>query len=148
MTTPQHPLPTAQGNGQEHVNPAEPSEDTDRDEPVPVSVLVEEASEAGVTDWLADQISSQCVPHGRALDGSGGLLPALAAAARERIASRSASVQVVVTYDPTTEDITVDSEAGATLAMIRDICLGVAMTCGDLHSGVRLRRDGAALRRN
>jgi hypothetical protein len=80
MTTPQHSVPTAaQGNGQAHANPAEPSSNTYRDDPVPVSVLVNEAREAGVIDWLTDQISSQC---------------------------------------------------------------------GDLHSGVEVRRDGAVFRRN
>lgn len=145
MITPQHPLPTAQSN--RHSNPAKPSGDTYRHEPVPVSVLVDEAREAGVIDWLADQISSQCVPHGMALTGSGGLLPALAAAARERIPARSATVQVVVIYDPTTGRITVDSDARTTLAMIRDLCLQVAMTCGDLHSMPEVRRDGAVFRR-
>jgi len=146
MATTQHPLPAALGNG--HANPAEPSGDTYRHEPVPVSVLVDEAREAGVIDWLAGQISGQCVPHGMALAGSGGLLPALAAAAQERIPSQSVSVRVVVIYDPATGRITVDSDVRTTLATIRDMCLQVVMTCGDLHSRVEVRRDGTVFRRN
>ena len=41
-----------------------------------------------MVDWLADQIIEQCTPHGLPLDGDGGLLPALAAAAAERARSR------------------------------------------------------------
>jgi hypothetical protein len=148
MPAPQHPVPTGQENGQEHAKSAAASGATYRhDDPVPVSVLVNEASDAGVVDWLADQIRSQFMPHDWALDARGGLLPALAAAAHERIASRSASVQVIVTHDPTTGSMTVDSDARATLATIRDLCLEVAMVC-DLHSVVEVRRDGAVVRCN
>jgi hypothetical protein len=94
-----HPLPAGQENGQEHANAAAASGAACRHEdPVPVSVLVVEAREAGVVDWLADQI------------------------------------------------MTVDSDARTTLATIRDLCLGAAMACGDLHSGVEVRRDGAVFR--
>jgi hypothetical protein len=149
MTTTQHPLATGPENGQRLAKPAAASGATDcREDPVPVSVLVREATEAGVVDWLADQIMSQFVPHRTALDGRGGLLPALVAAAHERISSQSGSVQVIVTHDPTTGSITIESDARTSLATIRDLCLEAAWACGDLHSRVEVQRDGAAVRLN
>src|SRR5262250_2280269 len=77
------------------------------DDPVSVDVLVQEATQAGFIDWLAAQLREQDGPGGIALDGHGGLLPALAAAARERVRSGpSGPVSIVVTYDPVTQRIT------------------------------------------
>jgi len=109
MTTRQQPSATRTVDGHDHTEPAASAPD---DTPPPadtvsVSDLVEEATEKGVVDWLADQIVEQCTPHGLPLDGDGGLLPALAVAAYEQITSRpSGPVKIELTYDPATQNIT------------------------------------------
>jgi len=57
------------------------------DDPVSVDELVQEATQAGFIDWLAAQLREHCGPGAIPLDGNGGLLPALAAAAQQRIRS-------------------------------------------------------------
>jgi hypothetical protein len=114
---------------------------------VPVSVLVQEAREAGVVDWLADRIVEQCRPHGIPFDGDGGLLPALAAAAYERVASRpSGPVTIEVTYDPDRQRITANVAPGTTLATLGAACLALAFMAADLHPSVEIHRAGTAFR--
>ena len=117
------------------------------DDPVSVDVLVEEATQAGFIDWLAAQLREQCGPGGIALDGHGGLLPALAVAAQQRVRSGpTGPVRIVVTYDPVTQRTTADHEPGVSLAALRDACLGIAVVAGDLHPSVAVSHDGALFR--
>src|SRR5262249_20427380 len=121
--------PTAMGvvDGYEDADAAASAlDDTSRpDDPVPVSVLVGEAIEAGVVGWLADQVIKQCTPHGLPLDGDGGLLPALAVAATERARSRRPGpVTVELSYDPDRQRITANVEPGTSLATLGAACLG------------------------
>jgi hypothetical protein len=147
MTTTRHVVSTAQDNRQGHTDPAAADDTLAADDPVSVAVLVEEAREKGVVDWLADQIVGQCEAHGTRLDGEGGLLPALAAAAQERVRSRpSGPVKIVLTYDPATQQSTADCASGTTLATVRDACLGIALEAGDLHPAVQVHRDGVLFR--
>ena len=114
---------------------------------VSVSQLVDEAVEAGVVDWIAAQIAEQCRPHGVPLDGDGGLLPALAAAAYERVASGlSGPVTIEVTYDPVLQRITADVAPDTSLATLGAACLGLALTAADLHPVVEIRRAGTTFR--
>lgn len=140
MTTTQDPVPSAAHD--------EPN-GTCPDDPVPVTVLVQEARDAGFVDWLADQIIQQCQPHGMKLDGDDGLPGALATAARERVTSRSAEpVRIAVTYHPTEKRTTVScADPATTLATLRDVFLGLALTAGDLHPGVTIQRNRIPLRR-
>jgi len=138
---------TARDNHHGHTDPAAADDTLAADEPVSVAVLVEEAIENGVVDWLADQIERQCGAHGTRLDGDGGLLPALAAAAQQRVRSRpSGPVRIVLTYDPNTQQSTADYELGTTLAAVRDACLGIALEAGDLHPAVQVHRGGVLFR--
>jgi len=147
MTTTRHVVSTARDNRQGHTDPAAADDTLAADDPVSVAVLVEEAIENGVVDWLADQIVRQYGAHGTPLDGDGGLLPALAAAAHERVRSRpSGPVRIVLTYDPTTQQSTADYTPGTTLATVRDACLGIAIEAGDLHPTVQVHRDGVLFR--
>jgi hypothetical protein len=149
MTTRQQPTATGAVKGHNDTEPAGSAlGDMGRiDESVPVSVLVEQALDAGVVDWLAEQITEQCTPHGIPLDGDGGLLPALAAAAWERIASPpSRAVKIEITYDSDRQRITADLEPGTSLATLRDVGLGLAVTAADLHPFVAVRRGGTEFR--
>jgi hypothetical protein len=114
------------------------------DDPVSVDVLVQEATQAGFVDWLAAQLREQCGPGRIPFDGDGGLLPALAAAAQQRV--RSGPVRIVVTYDPVTQRTTADHEPGVTLATLRDACLGIAVVAGDLCPSIEVSHDGALFR--
>jgi hypothetical protein len=117
------------------------------DDRVSVEVLVQEATQAGFIDWLAAQLREQCGPDGIALEGHGGLLPALAAAARERVRFGPAGpVRIVVTYDPVTQRTTADHEPGVTLATLRDACLGIAVVAGELCPSVEVSHDGVLFR--
>ena len=148
MTTTRHVVSTAQEDRQGHIHPAAADDTLAADDPVSVAVLVAEAIENGVVDWLADQIVMQCGAHGTSLDGAGGLLPALAAAAQERVRSRpSGPVRIVLTYDPATQHSTADCAPGTALAIIRDACLGIALEAGDLHPVVQVHRAGVLFRR-
>jgi len=147
MTTTRQVVSTARNNRQRHTDPAIAAETFAADDPVSVAVLVEEAIENGVVDWLADQIVGQCGAHGTPLDGDGGLLPALAAAAQQRVRSRpSGPVRIVLTYDPNTQQSTADYTPGTTLATVRDACLGIAIEAGDLHPAVQIHRAGVLFR--
>jgi len=142
-----HVVSTAQDHRQGQTDPAAADDTLAADDSVSVAVLVEEAIENGVVDWLADQIVRQCGVHGTPLDGEGGLLPALAAAAQQRVRSRpSGPVRIVLTYDPTTQQSTADCTPGTTLATVRDACLGIALEAGDLHPAVEVYRDGVLFR--
>jgi hypothetical protein len=137
----------ARNTRQGHIDPAAADDMLAADDPVSVAVLVEEAIELGLVDWLADQIVGQCGTGGIQLDGDGGLLPALAVAARERVGSRpSGPVRIVLTYDPITQQITADYALGTTLATVRDACLGIALEAGDLHPAVQVHRAGVLFR--
>jgi hypothetical protein len=117
-------------------------------DPVSVSMLVEEAFEAGVVDWLADTISEQCEPHDLALHGEEGLLVALGQAARKRVRSRPCGpVTIEVTYDPDTQRITANVAAGTSVATLGAACLAVAFTAADLHPFAELVRGGSTVRR-
>ena len=147
MTTTRHVMSTARDNRDGHAEAAGADDTLAVDDPVSVAVLVAEAIENGVVDWLADQIVGQCGAHGTPLDGDGGLLPALAAAARDRVRSRPCGpVRIVLTYDPTTQRSTADYTSGTSLATVRDACLGIALEAGDLHPAVQVHRDGLLFR--
>jgi hypothetical protein len=147
MTTTRHVVSTARDNHQGRTDPAAADDTLAADDPASVAVLVEEAIENGVVDWLADQIVGQCGAHSIPLDGDGGLLPALAAAAQQRVRSRpSGPVRIVLTYDPTTQQSTADYAPGTTLATVRDACLGIALEAGDLHPAVKVHRAGVLFR--
>jgi len=146
MTTTEGAAST-QHNGQGAGGWAQATDAVGVDDPVSVDVLVKEAIQAGFIDWLAAQLREQCRPGGIALDGHGGLLPALAAAAQERVRSGPAGpVRIVVTYDPVTQRTTAEHEPGVSLAALRDACLGIAVVAGDLHPSVAVSHDGALFR--
>jgi hypothetical protein len=148
MTTTRPVVFTARDYRYGHTDPAAADDTFAADDPVSVAVLVAEAVEQGVVDWPADQIVTQCGAHGTPLDGEGGLLPALAAAAQDRVRSGpSGPVRIVLTYDPATQRTTADCASGTTLATVRDACLGVTLEAGGLHPGVQVHRGGVLFRR-
>jgi hypothetical protein len=149
MITRGQPTATGLANGHDGTEPAGSALDDmpPAADAVAVSVLVQEASEAGVLDWLADRIVEQCQPHGIPLDGDGRLLPALAAAAYERVTCRpSGPVTIEVTYDPGRQRITANLAPGTTLATLGAACLALALTAADLHPSVEIQRAGTAFR--
>ena len=98
------------------------------------------------TGWPTRSLGNAVLMAPR-LDGDGGLLPALAAAAQQRVRSRpSGPVRIVLTYDPNTQQITAEYKPGTTLATVRDACLGIALQAGDLHPAVQVHRDGVLFR--
>jgi hypothetical protein len=134
------PAPDAGDDTDEHVM-SEPDELRPVCDPVSVSMLVDEAFEAGIVDWLAGTISEQCEPHGLALHGEEGLLVALGQAASKRAGSRpSGLVKIEVTYDPDTQRFTANVAADTSVAILGAACLAVAVTAADLHPFAELRR--------
>lgn len=107
-------------------------------ETVPVSVLVDEAADAGMVEWLADRVVDDQVT----LSGEVGLLPALAEAARRQVATAPVSVHFTVTWDPTSAQlIAVDCAPGCMLATVRDVCVLIAATCTNLRPSVSIVRN-------
>jgi hypothetical protein len=138
---------TARGPGRQQPAASALDDTPSAADAVPVSVLVQEARQAGVVDWLADRIVEQCRPHGIPFDGDGGLLPALAAAAYERVTCRpSGPVTIEVTYDPGRQRITANVEPGTSLATLGAACLALAFTAADLHPSVEIQLAGTAFR--
>jgi hypothetical protein len=91
----------------------------------------------------------QCAPHGVPFEGDGGLLPALAVAAHERVRSRpSGPITIELTVDAATQTSTVNVPPGTSLTTLGTACLGIALTAADLHPFVEIRRAGTTVRRH
>jgi hypothetical protein len=112
------------------------------DQTEPEAVLVDEAVDAGVVQWLVDRVVDDQV----ALLGQDGLLPALAEAVRHPVAA--GPVRFTVTWDPTSaQRIAVDCDPGCTMATVRDVCVLIAATCTDLRPSVSIVRDDRVIQR-
>jgi hypothetical protein len=112
------------------------------DEPLDVDTAMREADQAGVVQWLADRVASD----GMLLTGDGQLLDALGQAAQRRAAGPREPVAFVVSYSPDTGIAEVDFGPSCTAAMVRELCVNVAASCGgDGSPTVRFHRNGKTI---